>query len=478
MPLRRLLGLDREARRQPTRWAERAGLRRLRASSHVGIRSDTSSAASAVLMVSLLASGASCRAQEIAPESRWSVHGQATLVWQGYGRIRSPYSGDNSLPAGGQGRETISLTPAIGVLLWPGTELYLNPEIFQGFGLASTHGLGGFANGEAQKGGSLEPKAYLARGFLRHTIGLGGEREKVEDGFNQVAGYRDVSRLTMTWGRFAVRDIFDQNTFASEPRVDFLNYSLWAAGAFDYAADQKGYGIGAASELNQKHWAFRVGLFRQPIHANAQSLSWDVGREGQLITEIELRHQALGLPGTLRLLGWGARSNAGSYREALADPQFDPEQSIVATRRLRTQYGYGINIEQSVAAGVGLFGRWSWRDAQSDVMSWTDIDSSLSAGVVVEGRLWGRGGDAWGLGLALNHLSRDHRDYTAAGGLGVTIGDGRIGYSGERILETYYSFAVAANAKLTLDYQLVVNPAYNLDRGPVSLFALRLRGIY
>jgi high affinity Mn2+ porin len=432
----------------------------------------------AVLLATLLASITPCKAQDIAPDRGWSMHGQATFVWQGYGPIRSPYSGANSLPAGGQGRETISATPAIGVLLLPGTEFHFNPEIFQGFGLASTHGLGGFSNGEAQKGGSLEPKAYVARAFFRHTIGLGGEREMVEDGFNQIAGMRDVSRLSLTWGRFAVKDIFDQNSFASDARVDFLNYAVWAAGAFDYAADQKGYGIGAVSEFNQKSWAFRLGFFRQPVHSNAQSLSWDINRQGQVIGELELRYSAMQQPGFLRLLGWGARSNAGSYREALADPAFDPEASIVATRRLRTQYGYALNLEQSLTSVLGFFARWSWRDAKADVMSWTDIDSSMTAGVVVKGQLWGRRQDAWGIAFASNWLSRDHRDYTAAGGLGVTIGDGRLNYSGERVFETYYAIGLAANATLAFDYQLVSNPAYNSDRGPVSLFAVRLRGSY
>ena len=175
---------------------------------------------------------------------------------------------------------------------------------------------------------------------------------------------------------------------------------------------------------------------------------------------------------------WGARSNAGGYREALADPAFDPEQSIAGARRLRLQYGYAINLEQAVTADLGLFARWSWRDARSEVMSWTDMDQSLAAGLLLKGTRWGRPLDAWGLGFALNGLSRDHRDYTAAGGLSLTVGDGRLSYSAERILETWYAIGLGPQGALTFDYQRAVSPAYNADRGPVSLYSMRLRGFF
>ena len=408
----------------------------------------------------------------------WNLHGQSTVVWQGHGRFRARYEGENSLNSGGEGKESVSVTPSLGVRLWPGTSFYFNPEVFQGFGLAGTHGVAGFVNGEAQKGGSLEPKVYVARAFFRHTIGLGGETEAVADAFNQLGGSRDVSRLTLTWGRFAVKDVFDANTYASDARVDFLNFSIWAGGALDFAADQKGYGIGAVSELNQKDWAWRIGFFRQPIHSNAQSLSWDIGRQGQFINEIELRYKLLEQPGILRLLGWGARSNAGSYREALADTAFDPESSIVATRRIRTQYGYGLNLEQAVTKNIGAFARYSWRDAKSDVMSWTDIDASVSGGIAIAGAMWGRPRDELGAGFAVNRLAKDYRNYIAAGGLGLVIGDGRLGYSAERVFETYYAIGLDRHFTLSFDYQYAVNPAYNADRGPVSLYAMRLRGVF
>ena len=314
----------------------------------------------------------------------------------------------------------------------------------------------------------------MARLFYRHTFGLGGATENVADDFNQLAGTRDVSRVTLTAGRFAVNDIFDQNAYAHDPRTQFLNYSMWAAGAFDYASDQRGYGAGVVLDFNQKNWAFRTGYFMLPIHSNAQHLSWNLGSKAQLVNELELRYQLLSRPGILRTLGWAARANAGGYREALADPQFDGDQSIVDTRRVRTQFGYGLNLEQSITNDLGLFARWSWRDARSEVVSWTDLDQSLAGGISLKGAAWQRPHDTIGLGAAMNGLSSAHSAYTAAGGNSVTIGDGRLNYSSEKALETFYSISLSGHNSLTFDYQYVTNPAYNADRGPVSLFAVRL----
>lgn len=408
-------------------------------------------------------------------EQRWNLHGQVTGIWQGYGRIRSPYEGDNSLPGGGQGKETVSVTPFLGVRLWQGGEFYFNPEAFQGFGLARTHGLGGFSNGEAQKGGSLSIKPYVARAFVRQAFGFGGESEQVADEINQLAGMRDVSRATLTVGRFSVTDLFDQNSYAHDSREGFLNYSIWEGGAFDYAADQRGYSGGAAIDFNQKMWAFRTGYFLVPIKSNAQTLSWDLANRGQVLSELELRYALMQQPGILRLLGWQQQVFAGNYSQATRDPDFDPEGSIAETRRVRTQLGYVINLEQAITDQLGLFSRYSWRDARSEIMSWTDIDRSFSLGLSLKGASWGRPHDTIGLAGALNTLSKSHQQFSALGGLGVTIGDGRLSYSGEKVLETYYQFNIGKGHQyLMFDYQLIGNPAYNTDRGPVSLFAMRV----
>ena len=202
----------------------------------------------------------------------WSIHAQYTLLGQGYPRFRSPYQGTNSLPGGGQIRETMSQTTFLGRRLWNDGELYFNPEFDQGFGLADTIGLAGFPNGEAQKAGEHVPKLNIARLYLKQTIGFGGEQEFIADGLNQIAGPKDLSRLTIYAGKLAVNDLFDNNAYAHDPRNDFMNWAIWEGGAYDYAADQKGYTDGVVVDLNQKEWAFRFGYFLEPKFSSSGDL--------------------------------------------------------------------------------------------------------------------------------------------------------------------------------------------------------------
>ena len=175
-----------------------------------------------------------------------------------------------------------------------------------------------------------------------------------------------------------------------------------------------------------------------------------------------------------RTIAWLNSAFSGSYRETLDNPAFDLD--IAQTRRGRIKYGYVINLEQALSDEVGLFGRWSWNDGKTEIMAFTDIDASLSLGLSLKGAKWGRPDDVIGIGGAINALSRDHRDFIAAGGLGILIGDGQLNYRRERILETYYAYALNKQLTLTADYQLVTNPAYNADRGPVHIFSGRLHG--
>jgi high affinity Mn2+ porin len=429
-------------------------------------------------MVTLLGGSAGAAETETNPDpalKSYNLHGESTFIGQYNAPFQARYSGQNSLNAKGEFRETASATAYLGLRLWRGGEFYINPEMFHGFGLSETHGLGAFPNGEAQKGGSDKPQLYIARAFYRQTFGFGGETEQVADAPNQLAGTQDVSRLTLTAGRMPVVDIFDGNTYARDPREDFLNWTIYSQGAFDYAADQKGYGYGIVLDFNQKQWALRGGYFMMPRYSNAENFDLDVPRRGQYLLELETRHTIGGQPGKVRILGWLSRAYAGSYREALGDPSFDGETSIEDTRRSRTLYGFGITFEQAIRDDLGVFARASWRDAHSEVMAWTDADASLSAGLSLKGTRWGRPNDVVGLAGVVNFLGNDNRDYTAAGGLGINIGDGALSYRPEAVAESYYRFALRDNVALTFDYQLALNPGYNADRGPVSIFATRLR---
>jgi high affinity Mn2+ porin len=421
--------------------------------------------------------GESRPASQVGPPN-WEFHAQTTFIYQGYPGFQAPYSSANSFAPQGQAKETFTASAFFGFRLWEGGELYYNPELLQGFGLSSTTGAAGFPNGEAQKSDFLYPRYNTSRLFLRQTFGFGGEQEEVEGEANQLSGKRDVSRLTIQVGKFSVKDLFDNNTYSSDPREHFMNWSLWAAGAFDYPADKLGLAYGVAAELNQKAWTLRTGYFLVPSTANSNNFDGEVFTRGGYITELETRYSLLAQPGKLRLIGWVNSDFSGSYRDALDlvanMPGLDPTAALVATRQGRLKYGYVVNIEQALSDTIGVFGRWSWNDGHNEIMAFTDIDASLSGGVSIKGKAWGRPGDTIGVGGALNALSKDHRDYIAAGGLGILIGDGKLTYRPEHILEAYYAIGLAKALTLTLDYQYMVNPAYNADRGPISFIAARL----
>src|SRR6266851_349924 len=381
------------------------------------------------------------------PESdRWEIHGQSTYLPQGYPGFRAPYSGPNSLTPAPQVQATWSNSLYLNARLWEGGEVYYNPELLQGFGLNNTTGAAGFPNGEAQKSGFPYPHYNTSRLFLRQTFGFGGEQEELASGPGQLAGKADVSRLTLQVGKFAVTDVFDGNAYAKDTRKDFMNWSMWAPGAFDYGADKLGLTYGATAELNQKQWALRAGYFLMDAVSNSNSFDTNLFQRGEYVVELETRYSLFNQPGKLRTIAWLNSAFSGSYRETLNNPAFNLD--IAQTRIGRTKYGYVINLEQALTDEVGLFGRWSWNDGKTEIMAFTDIDASLSLGVSIKGTRWGRPDDVIGIGGAINALSRDHRDFIAAGGLGPLIGDG----------------------------QLITNPAYNADRGPVHVFSGRLHG--
>ncbi|HEX7884179.1 MAG TPA: carbohydrate porin [Afipia sp.] len=407
----------------------------------------------------------------------WNVHGQTTLITQGYPSFRAPYQGPNSLPGAGRTRETWTVGAFLGWRLWEGGEFYFNPELAQGFGIGNTLGLAGFSNGEAQKGGAEYPKFRAQRYFLRQTFGLGGAQEDVADAANQLPGKRDIDRVTVTVGRFAVGDYFDGNSYAKDPRVDFMNWAMWSSAAYDFPADLPGFTRGAVVELNRKDWAIRAGLFQVPSQPNSDVLTFNTGGA---VVEFEERHTLLDQPGKLRLGVFANKGNTANYRNALgisvANPGLDINDIVVGERRERSKYGFYVNAEQQIATDVGVFARASWNDGQNEILSFTDIDRSVSGGISIKGSYWGRPTDTIGVGGAINGLSGAHRDFLAAGGKGLLIGDGRLNYGTERILETYYALAISKAFTFTADYQLITNPAYNADRGPVSIFSGRLHG--
>jgi high affinity Mn2+ porin len=405
---------------------------------------------------------------------RWEIHGQTTYLPQSYPAFYAPYSGANSLTPAPQAKATFSNSLFLNMRLWEGGEVYYNPELLQGFGLNDTVGLAGFANGEAQKSNFPYPHYNTSRLFLRQTFGFGGEQEELASSQLQLGQKVDVSRLTLQAGKFAAIDVFDGNAYAKDTRKDFMNWSIWAPGAFDYSADKVGLTYGVTAELNQKQWALRGGYFLMVAESNANHFDPRVPERGQYVVELETRYSLFSQPGKLRTIAWADSANMGSFRETLNNPALNLD--ITQTRRGRLKYGYVLNLEQAVTDDLGLFGRWSWNDGRFETLAFTDIHRSLSGGLSIKGTKWGRANDVIGIGGAINGISQDYRDFLAAGGLGVLVGDGALNYRRERILEAYYAYALTKAITLTGDYQFISNPAYNADRGPVHIFSGRLHG--
>jgi high affinity Mn2+ porin len=401
----------------------------------------------------------------------WSLHAQTTFIRQSHGAFSSPYQGTNSLTPGSENEHTWTATAFIARRLWQGAVAVVDGEMAQGIGLDGTLGIAGFPNGEATRASSSRPHYYFARYLLRQTINLGGAPVAVEDDSNQVADTVDADRLVITVGRLAATDIFDANSYSHDPRTQFLNWGAMDTGAWDYPADARGYTHGLVVELIGPAAALRLGTFMEPRFANSLELDDHVARAHGDVAELELDYQLATAAGKTRLLAFDNHAHMGSYSAALAQGQATPD--ITATEVYRAKYGVGLNCEQALTAWAGLFLRLGWNDGHSETWAFTEIDRSGALGVALQGLPWERTDDVLGLAVMVNGLSRDHRDYLAAGGYGFIIGDGRLNYAPESIIEGYYSIGFSRLLSVSLDYQVVNNPGYNHDRGPVNIIAVR-----
>jgi len=403
----------------------------------------------------------------------FSLHGQFTYVSQYAFPFRAPYAGANSLDPNA-GRETSDLTLYAGFRLWQGAELWINAEIDQGFGLTGTLGIAGFPSGEAYKVGASVPYARLPRMFVRQTIDLGGDTQKVESSINQLAGFQTSDRLVITVGKFGVPDVFDVNKYAHDPRSDFLNWSLVDTGTFDYAADAWGYTYGGAVEWYQGPWTLRAGLFDLSVVPNSTDLDPGFG-QFQWVGEIERRYDLFGQPGKIAVTGFLSRGRMGRFDDAVElAALIGGPADITAVRRYTSRGGVSANLEQQLSPEIGAFARAGVANGDIEPYEFTDIDRTVAAGLSLAGKPWGRPDDTLGIAGVVNGITAEHQAFLNAGGLGIVVGDGQLPHPGpEEILETYYSFPLRA-WKVTVDYQFVTNPGYNRDRGPVSVIGARL----
>jgi high affinity Mn2+ porin len=406
---------------------------------------------------------------------RFAVHGQITYVYQQTNDFNSPYRGPNSLSPS-KSAETVDATLFLGARLWSGAEAWVTPELDQGFGLDNTLGVAGFPSGAAYKVGANEPYFRVPRAFLRQTISTGGGEPKRLDGTpNQFSGSRSLDRWVFTVGKFAVTDVFDTNQYAHDPRVDFLNWAAVDTGTFDYAADAWGYTVGLAAERYLGSWTYRAGVFDLSDVPNSEALEHGF-HEFQMNAEIEKRYRWFGQTGRVLLTVFDSRGRMGRYDDAIAlAAATGTTPSTADVRQYRSRLGASVSLEQPLTDDVGLFARIGKAQGDVETYEFTDINRSVAIGTSIKGSAWHRPNDVIGVAAIDNAISTSFQQYLNLGGLGVLVGDGKLPHPGyEQILETYYSLAALSWAHITLNYQYVKNPAYNTDRGPVSIFAVRV----
>ncbi|HXC17801.1 MAG TPA: carbohydrate porin [Holophagaceae bacterium] len=403
----------------------------------------------------------------------WSFHAQLTYQLQGNGAFDAPYAGQNSFQDRKEIRGSYTTTVFLGRRLWEGGEVYINPELIAGSGLSKVLGLAGPPNGETYRVDSTQLKLGLARLFFRQTWKLGEPAERVEDGPNQVAGRNSKDRIVLTAGKFSGTDVFDGNTYAHDARTQFNNWSLWANAAWDYPADTRGYTWGLALEWYHQAWALRLGSMMEPKEANMMELDHQVDRAHGEVVELEHDHTWGGQPGAIRVLVFENHARMGVYREAIALDPSAPD--VTATRSPgRVKYGLGINAEQALTSEVGLFMRAGWNDGKTESWAFAEVERTLTGGISSSGKAWGRPEDRAGIAMGLNGINQDHRDYLAAGGYGFMLGDGRLTYAPERVVDAYYSVCLHGESSFSLEIQRFSNPAFNQDRGPVTVYGVRL----
>ena len=422
---------------------------------------------------------ASCLAanSHAAEAEDWNVKAQATYIWQAKPAFNSPYSGPHSLTGDRAKSYSLTGTAALGWRAGANTELYLDPEVAQGVPFSDLLGLAGFTNGELARTSGPKLTLYRARLFVRHVIGLSDEQEDVESSMNQLGGRYAKQRVVLTAGNLSVLDVFDANAYSHDPRTQFMNWTLMTHGAYDYAADARGYTWGFAVEYRGDGWAARGGRFLQPREPNQLQLDTRIAQHFGEQFEVERQYNLSDQqPGVARLLAFRNRAVMSRYDDALAlaaATSTVPDISAVRTGE-QTKFGVGVNVDQQLSHSTGVFARAMWADGHTETYAFTEADRSLSGGVTFNGAAWGRTADALGLALGQNMLSSGHREVLALGGLTFFLGDGRLNYRPERIVEMYYSMSPIKQISLSLDLQRIANPGYNADRGPASFIAIRL----
>lgn len=412
-------------------------------------------------------------AQDTVKQQPFSLHFQQTVITQYKPAFNSPYSGLNSLSPNTETQSSITSTLFGAARLWKGAEAYFNPELSGGAGLSQTLGVAGFPNGETFRVGDSKPAVYIARLYFKQNFEWGKEKDTLTDDANQLAGLKSKRYFSFALGKFGMADFFDGNNFSHDPRMQFMNWTLMDNGAWDYPANTRGYVIGMYTELGQPDWTLRFALTMVTTEANESVWDAKVAKANTQTLEYEKRYTISRQKGTVRVLGFLHNGKFGNYDLAIAQ---NPKAPNVDTTQAygRHKYGFGISADQYLTKDFGVFAKASWNDGHTQTWFFTEVDRSISFGGVLKGTSWKRSDDELGLAFIGNGLSQPHRNYLAAGGYGFIIGDGRLNYAPELIAELYYKVnAYQHKLWLTPDYQFILNPAYNKDRGPVNVLGIR-----
>lgn len=435
-----------------------------------------------ILFITIITTALSVFAQSrIDSSKKWSYHFQLTAINQTHPAFKAKYSGDNSLSSEAESKKlSLTTTLFLGRKLWKNAALYFNPEIAGGSGISSAKGVAGFTNGETFRIGSTEPVLYIARLFFKQHIPLKNTGyEVVASDANQVEEKIPTSRITITAGKICLSDFFDNNAYSHDPRSQFMNWSLMSNGAWDYPADTRGYTQGLVAELIKSSFAIRISSVLVPRKANGLQLDYNVTKAHSEMLEFEKTFKTKH-PTTIRLLAFHTVSQAPTYSTTLTQVKNGDSTSVdVYTGQVEwkkwggVKYGIGINAEKEIFNTIGTFFKASWNDGKTATWAFTEIDRSLSAGVNIKGNGWKRSNDNIGIAQVINGISKDHQDFLNAGLYGFIIGDGKLNYGAEAITEIYYQAKVTSSFFISADYQFVNNPAYNKDRGPVHVFAIR-----
>ena len=410
--------------------------------------------------------------------TRWWISGQLNVITQWHGAFPALYSGANSLRNTWESATSEVPTLYTGYRVTPRLQVLLDVEQAGGGGISDALGVAGFTNLDVVRNPELSKAPYLAQGMIRYTIPLGSETVEADRGWLDVATSQPARRIEIIAGKFGMPDFFDVNDVGSDSHLQFMNWTDDQNGAWDYAANTRGYTDGVIVQYITPGWTLRYAAALMPKVANGIYLDADIARARGDNLEFEY-HPALFRhdPTVIRFLSFVNHANMGSYREAIDEYRAGVASvpDITAVRRQgRVKYGFGVNLDQTLPRHFEAFARLGWNDGRNESFAYSEVDRTVSGGVALQGYAWHRGLDKIGAACVVNGISGDHREYLALGGLGFLLGDGRLDYGTERIFEAYYNAHIWRGFFGALDLQHITDPGYNRARGPVAVPAVRL----